>query len=443
MDAIVTKSSADEVSVTQSSARGWYVVSLLCGLFIFSFVDRLILSLLTAGIGQDLNVSDTQLGLLIGTSFAVVYSLAGIPLAHFLDRTNRKRILVAGVVLWSGMTIASGFATSFGMLAVFRAGVALGEAVLTPAAVSLIADMFPREKRVLPTAVYAAMSSLMGVGGLVIGAAALQLAESVSPSVGLAPWRIVLVIAGLPALMLAILFALTVREPVRGRFDGSDAVRMEDSGFGAFLTYLRSNAAFYLPFYLGTALVVTYLFGIMTWTPTLLIRGHGADAASAGYSFGLVGMSFGLLGAIFWPRLVVVLGRRGWRDPIILGLVLGCLVGAPVMTLAPAMPSQALLLGGMGVVVFMGASIASLLPIAIQTYGPPHLRARLMSFVMLSQSLIGYGLGPPLIAKIAGRWEGEGMAFGYALLIAGLAMTPAAGFCYFCARRALARAPLP
>lgn len=258
--------SEDSLPAGFSPRTSWYLVALLALLYTFSFVDRLVLGLLTVDIGKDLRISDTQLGLLIGTSFAVVYSLAGLPLAHFLDRGNRKRIIVGGVLLWGGMTVLSGFAPNFAILAICRAGVALGEAVLTPAAISLIADSFPPERRILPTSIYAAVAALMTIGGMIIGAAALQLAHLLEGGLGMPAWRLVLIMTGVPSIALGLLFASTVREPQRGRYDDPSLSSTSNATLRAFGEHLATNKGFYVPLYLGGALVTIFLFGIMTWT---------------------------------------------------------------------------------------------------------------------------------------------------------------------------------
>ena len=425
-----------------SSRRGWYLVFLLCLLYAFSFVDRLVLGLLAVDIGRDLAITDTQLSLLIGTSFAIAYSIAGVPIAHFLDRSNRKRLLVAGVVLWSVMTILSGFAPNFLSLAVCRAGVAFGEAVLSPAAVSLIADMFPRNKRIAPTATYAATSSYMTIGALIVGAAALQLARVIAPGIGFVPWRLVLVLVGIPPLLLGVVVALTVREPRRGAHDDPAATRIDDGGIGAFFAYLKANWRFFLPLYLGNSLVTLAIFGMMTWMPAIMIRGHGYDPAGAGYLFGLVGVACGIGGSILWPRVVMMLTARGYRDPVILAIAVSSLIAWPFVAVAPSLTNAALLLVGMGIGIVCNATIGTLMPFAIQTYGPPRFRSRLMSLVMLSQSLIGYALGPLTVALLAKNWPDDGMALGYGLSIVGLIFAPAGWACYTLARRALARREL-
>lgn len=414
--------------------RAWSMVALLCLLMVFSFVDRMILGLVAVDMGRDLEISDTQVGLLIGTSFAIVYALSGIPIAHLLDTRNRKRIICGGVLLWSLCTIASAFAPSFAMLASCRIGLALGEAVLTPAAISLIGDSFPRERRVAPTAAYGSVSAVMGVGGLLIGAVALQLAGSVADDLGMSPWRLTLVFVGVPPLLLALVFAGVVREPERGRFDadGPGAGKADMAGFAMFL---RHHAGFYASFYAASALVAIFLFGIMTWSPTLLIRGYGWTPAAAGYAFGTLGVAVGLVSAVLWPRIVIACHRRGVADALPLVLGAGLALLAPFMIVGPSLPTATLLLVAMAGALLAGGAVAVLTPLTIQHYAPSEYRARLMSLVMFSQSLIGYGIGPASIAWLATRWPGQRLAMGYSLSAVAAASIPLAVILYLLARR--------
>jgi len=427
--------------VAPGSKEGWRSVILLCVLFLFSMVDRLVLGLLTVDIGRDLHATDAQLGLVIGTAFAMVYSIAGLPIAHFLDHGNRKRLIVAGVVLWSLMTMLSAFAPNIVALGLCRSGMALGEAVLTPGAVSLIADLFAREKRILPTACYSAMS-VITIGGLIIGAAAFQLAQHLAPVFGLSAWRLTLVLTGLPPLLVGLIFAWIASEPRRGQFDDPVIGDEPPPGMGACWVYLRTNRRFYLPLYFATATIMIYLFGIMTWAPTLMIRAHGVSPAKAGYYFGMLGMVLGVAGATVWPRLAVVLGRRGHRDPIMTALATGVAFGTPFITIGAASHSLPLFLAGTGLGLFGCSTVAALMPVAIQSYGPPRMRARLASITSFAQSLIGYGLGPVLIAELAKAWPQNPMALGYALSVAGAVAGPLTAILYVVARRSLRDRPL-
>lgn len=420
--------------------HAWYMTILLATMYVFSFVDRLILGLLTVDIGADLHLSDTQFGLLIGTSFAIVYSLMGLPLANLLDRHSRKWLVFAGVCVWSLSTMAAGLADSFTALAVTRVGVAAGEAVLTPAAVSLIADLFPRDRRIAPMIAYSSVSSLMTVGGLAIGAAALQIGQQLGPHIALAPWRLTLILVGLPPFLIAILFALTTREPQRGHFDREhhDAAAVAD--LRGCIAYLRANLGFYGNFYLASAVLLIFIYGFMTWTPALLTRGYGWSPASAGYAFGATGIFVGLLGLVAWPRLVVMLTRRGIGHPLPLAVLIGCALAFPAALQLLVTTTNMFLFLALGLSIFAATAYGSLSPLTIQHYAPPAMRARFMSLLLLAQSLIGYGLGPTIIAEVAKRWPGDGQALGYALAVVGLMAVPLAAYGYWRARRALLRA---
>ncbi len=208
-------------------AGAWYIVGVFAVLLMMSYFDRFILALLANPISQDLDVSDRQMGLLLGFGFAALYALAGLPIAYFLDRGNRVRGVAMGVFVWSVGTIASAFAESYSQLLVMRASVAIGEAVLTPAMVSLIADLFEPKARSGPTSIYIAIGTIMTGGAFVIGGLAVDVAGVIQGS--LLPdwpvWRITLILVGLPGILLAILLLSTVREPARRRaaFDTDDS----------------------------------------------------------------------------------------------------------------------------------------------------------------------------------------------------------------------------
>lgn len=196
--------------------QGWYIVGLMALLYVVSYVDRYILALIASRVAKDLTLTDTQLGVLLGLGFALLFCLAGLPIAHWLDRYNRVLIVAAGVLLWSLSTIASAFVGGFGWLLFFRAGVAMGEAVLLPATISFIGDLFDNEARTKPLATFSAIGTLMGGGAFFLGAAALSLAELLhSLGIGFAVWRLALIIVGAPGIILAIILATTVRDPIR------------------------------------------------------------------------------------------------------------------------------------------------------------------------------------------------------------------------------------
>src|SRR5580692_8198726 len=159
-------------------AYAWYVVGVLVLVTILSYTDRQILSLLVDPIRRDLLISDTQVGLLIGTAFAFVYGLAGLPLGWLADRLRRRNLIVAGISLWSIGTVCCGLSHNFGQFFAARVLVGIGEAVLTPASVSMISDSFPPRNRGRATSVFL-MGMAMGAGGAILfGGVILRLADS-------------------------------------------------------------------------------------------------------------------------------------------------------------------------------------------------------------------------------------------------------------------------
>jgi MFS family permease len=197
----------------------WYVVGVLTFVYIFSFIDRQILNLLVRPIRRDLGISDTQMSLLMGLSFAVFYTLFGIPLGRLADSKSRRTIIAGGFALWSLFTAGCGLARNFGQMLLLRMGVGVGEAALSPAAYSIITDYFPPQRRATAISVYS-MGIYLGsglafiIGGTVAGLASQQELWQV-PLVGATrPWQVVFFLVGLPGILLSLLL-YTVREPLR------------------------------------------------------------------------------------------------------------------------------------------------------------------------------------------------------------------------------------
>jgi MFS family permease len=202
----------------------YYVLGLLTVIYAFNFLDRQIITILAPSLQAELGLSDAQLGLLFGTAFALFYALFGIPLAKLADGWSRVKTITWGLGFWSGMTALSGFASNFTQLAAARVGVGIGEASASPAAYSLLQDYFPREKRATALAVYSSgiyvgVGASLIFGGAVVAYWAANYTEATRPF-GLAGWQATFLAFGIPGLLLALLFYLTVREPVRGAIDG-------------------------------------------------------------------------------------------------------------------------------------------------------------------------------------------------------------------------------
>jgi len=143
----------------------WWMVFLLCSLMVIAYLDRSVVSLMVEPIKSDLQITDEQIGLLLGAAFALFYFLAAIPAAIWADKGNRKRLILLGVAIWAVATFCSGIVTSFALLIVCRAMLAAGEATLGPAGNSLIADLFTGEKRIVPAMLFTFSTSIGNVVG--------------------------------------------------------------------------------------------------------------------------------------------------------------------------------------------------------------------------------------------------------------------------------------
>ena len=219
-----------------------YTLGVLVLVYVLNFVDRNIIYILAEDIKRDLSISDAQLGFLQGTAFAVFYAIFGIPFGRLADVWNRRSLIAAGLAFWSLMTALSGFARSFAQLAAARVGVGIGEASATPAAYSMISDLFPAHMRATVLSIYASGAAIGAGLGLAIGGQIVERWNRAFPSgempFDLAGWQVAYLVVGLPGLLVA-LWVRTLREPRRGAIDGIDSPSAPDP-FRQFLIELRS-----------------------------------------------------------------------------------------------------------------------------------------------------------------------------------------------------------
>ena len=394
---------------TLDASHSWLAVILLAAMFAMSYIDRLIMAVLANPVAQSLHLSDTQIGLLSGSSFAVLYSLACLPAAQFIDTNNRKQIVLIGVTLWSAMTIASCFAVDLASLMVARSGVALGEAVLVPGAVSMIGDLFVKERRTLPTAVFSSMAPAMGTGSFMIGGAVLGVAGLIAPH-GWEPWRLTFIIVGVPGLLLALAFLLLVKEPVHVR---QNVELADDVSFLGFFKYLRQHYWFYFPLMLSHAALSFFAFALLSWAPTLLIRAHGFQPAAASFIFGLVIMPSSLAAIYFWPWLAARVERKHLHRGVPTGLFAAALLALPSFVLAPLMTNKYLFIGGL-CFAHMAMAASGVLPnLGFQIFSPGRMRGRASALFSLIGNLVGYGLGPVLTVYFGHLWKGPATLAGW------------------------------
>jgi len=396
---------SDGHDVYPSERYAWYVVGVLTLAYVFSFIDRQILTLLVGPIKRDLAISDTQMSLLMGLSFAVFYTLFGIPLGRLADSRSRRVIVTVGITFWSLATAGCGIAKRYWQLAAMRMGVGVGEASLSPAAYSLIADYFRPEKRATAISVYS-MGIYLGaglatiLGGLVVRFAAGRDAFQL-PLVGATrPWQMVFFIVGLPGLLVALLLS-TVREPSRKGVRPAQGVAraVPQVPLREVWAYIRDNSRTFLCHNLGIAFLSFSSYGAASWIPTLLMRKHHWTAAHAGVVFGMLTMVCGTLGIVIGGRLADRIRQRGHSDATLRVALLGALAWLP-FSLYPFMPT-----GNMVAVLLAPALICCSLPFgvapaAIQQMMPNSMRGQASALYLFVINLIGLGIGPTAVALV-------------------------------------------
>ncbi|MEP6870064.1 MAG: MFS transporter [Novosphingobium sp.] len=403
--------SAAETARWATSRQSWYTVALLSLLYVMSLIDRNILALLAQPVAQSLGLDDRQMALLLGLGFALLYAIGGLFLGHFVDTRNRRIVATVGILLWSAATILSAFATTFWSMLLLRSGVALGEAVLMPTTISLIADLFPPKARGLPVAMFTSVGSFMTIGSYAAGAAAIDLASTASPILGISVWQTTLVIVGLPGLVLALLFAITATVPQRLHKGGDAASTVSMT---AVLSHIKNRIRFLGPLLSLTGINCIYSLAIVTWLPTVLIREHHMTAANAGYLIGVIGVPAGVGGNFFWQW---VAGRMQHRDPargLLRPLVVAALLTAPCYAAGLLAHSANMKVMAFGCGLFLSTAFNLITPLAVQSYTSPHMRARIVSVNFLIIAVLGFGLGPLAAVEIGALLSSgvEGLRYG-------------------------------
>ena len=389
----------------------WTVVAILVATAILSYTDRQVLSLLVDPIRHDLRISDTQISLLLGAAFAVVYGVAGIPLGYFADRTSRRNLIFAGIVVWSLATIACGFSRGFGEIFAARLFVGLGEAVLSPAAISLISDYFPPSRRGAAVGLFLSGIAMGSGVAILIGGGVLHAVDMGvlvgTPLAGRAPWRLVLLLIGLPGLAWSLVI-LAIREPER-RSGGEEA--LAPSAATAAMAGRLAAWARVAPVYVVVAAASLVDNAVGAWAPSLLIRNFGKDPGRIGIELGLL-LTVGFGGGVLAGGL---LADRAGSFPRKLGV---CLTSACLI-----LPAALLLNSGQFVVVLVSVPLYFALSGIVTAVGfssildlvPNRSRGLAMSISFFLNVAIGAGIGPTAVALAGDHIFGPRAGLGPAL----------------------------
>jgi MFS family permease len=383
--------------------RAWAMVAILMVANIFSFVDRQIVALLIDPIKRDIHIDDIQVSLLIGPTFALFFAALALPIGRMVDSVHRVRLAAAGVALWSMMTVLSGYANAFAVLFIARIGVAVGEAVLFPAANSLIADSFSPANRARPigayaTAIYLGSGLAFVFGGAIIGLVGHGGLPNLPLLSGRTTWQLVLIFVGAPGLLVA-LGLLVVREPKRRDMvlahSGATTLPVR-----AVLSYVRQRLKPFLFHSLSFSMFVVASYALSSWVPTHLTRTLGMARSEAGVWYGIAVMVAGITGITTATSYADRLNARGvldgkFRIGAVISLVGGILAVASMWVTNPYV--FIMTMGGVVMAISAGVGLG---PAALQEIAPNELRGQSLAGYQLIATVLGAGLGPTMVAVL-------------------------------------------
>lgn len=383
-----------EIADTLATKRRGWTLALLTTAYFFSYMDRQILAILQELIREDLGLTDTQLGLLAGFAFAIFYATLGIPVARLADRGNRVNIIAIALTLWSLMTAVCGLAQNFIQLLFARIGVGVGEAGSSPPSHSIIADLYPPEKRAGAMGIYSLGVVLGTALGTIIGG-------TVAHYYG---WRVAMFTVGLPGIALAIIIKLVMVEPRRGLSDPQQVAEGEVKGAipplsEGFRAMLANRPAFHLV--MGVTITSMIGYGHAAFGPSFMQRSLGMEMIDVARIVAPVGAVMGTISAVGGGWLANRLATRyGLHAQSWMVFALK-LVGLPLSFLfyfsdTPEIALPAYWLAVLLISSYLGPTFA-----LIQGLAPLRMRALWAAITLLVINLVGLGLGPTLIGVVS------------------------------------------
>lgn len=371
----------DQTTISTTKYRS-YTLFILTGVYVFNFIDRQILVILQESIKQELDLSDTQLGLMSGFTFAIFYVSFGIPIARLADKGNRRNIIAASLTVWSVMTALSGSAQNFVQLLLARIGVGIGEAGGSPPAHSIISDLYPPKKRATALAIYSTGISI----GILLG---FLLGGWINEYFG---WRTAFLVVGVPGVIFAIILRFTIKEPARGLSEDGKDVAVQHHSMKDVFKLLREKKSFrYIAIGAGLAAYVSYT--ATSWLPPFMARVHGMSSGEIGTWLSLVfGIGSGI-GYFMGGYITDRLSKRDKRWYLWLP-AMGLLFAIPLSLVAYFASDQSTTLIAIALPAFLNSLY--LAPCIALTHGIVNVRMRALSSAILFfvLNIIGLGFGP-------------------------------------------------
>lgn len=367
-----------------------YVLAILTAVYLVNFIDRQILSILLQPIKEEFGVSDAALGLLIGPTFALFYSVMGLPMAMLADRISRKTLIGVSLGLFSAMTVLCGLVGQFWQLAVARIWTGIGEAGTGPASQSMISDLYPTGERARAQAVYATGSNL----GILV---AFALGGLVATHFG---WRAAFLLAGVPSLLLFALLFATLPDVPRGRSDATEDMA-DAPPLRVVLSRLWASRTFRFTA-LGACATCFTGYGVFGFFPAFLTRSHGLDLSQIGFAVALITGAGGAIATYLSGHLADRLGRRDVRWNLYIPAIAAFLPLplAPICFLSD--DTTATLIAAVPILALTAAFVGPVIAI-IQRLVPLRMRATTIATLILIDNIVGLGLGPQFVGT-ASDW---------------------------------------
>jgi len=412
----------------------WYAVFIFSLTLMINFLDRGIITLLVPSIKADLHLTDFQMSLLMGFAFIMFYVFLGLPVARYADVGIRRTIIGVGIGLWSLATALCGLTHTFWQFFAARVGTGVGESCSGPATYSMLSDLFPPAK--LPRAIAVMSFGFMAGTGLslIVGGAIVQFLQSMPPTtlplVGtLKSWQMAFLLVGLPGLVVSAM-VWTIPEPVRrGRVLASASqTRPASVPLKTVAKFIFDNRSVYGTMLLGLAFSTTLSIGTLSWGPAFYGRTYGWSMGQVGLITGFVILLVWPPGAMFGSWLAERWARQGKHDANLRVVLWTICLLIPGQVLFPLMPRPEFAIAISAVNGFIAAWLLGPQNAAIQVVTPNEMRGQFSALAIFIINVLGYGLGPTLIATLTEHVFGHESDLRYAMSLAAVVLGPLAAF---------------
>ena len=426
MRPVVDPNAPDVPQSRKAAVAAWGMVGIFLLLYIFSFIDRQIITMMVVPLERDLGLSDFQLSLLMGPAFGMFYVVCGLFMGWLVDRFSRRWITAIGVFVWGMATLTCGIAGNYIQLFIARMGVGVGESTLTPAAHAMIAEAFPPRRLATAFSVYTLGAVIGGGIATIVGGAIVQLVTDIDmltlPLLGeIRPWQAIFLAVGLPTILLSPVIFLVRERPAAERIAKNTA----DHGVGVtFGALIRKDWLFYigLPVGFGCTNILANAYG--AWSPALMMREFGWNPGQVGLAWGVQHMIAGSIGQIGGALFVDWLYSRGVRDAHVKYMMFGLFLSAPTLVLAVLSGNPWAFLALTGVFYMVTYPFVGYAAAALQLFAPAHLRGRVSAMFLAIVTVVGTALGATVPALITDLVFADKMKVGQSLILVTVAVVP-------------------